>query len=63
MRLALAKEPGKIVYELSAPENRGSAVAVQGETFHPGWSKWEVTVEAVLVHAELHRDMKNSPAR
>jgi hypothetical protein len=59
MRVALAKEPGKIVYELEREgkiEARG--VAAQGETIHLGWSKWEAKVDGVYAHAEILRDMK-----
>jgi hypothetical protein len=59
MRIALAKEPGRIVYEMEREgkiEARGTVG--QGETIHLGWSKWEVKVDAVLPHAELHREMK-----
>jgi len=59
MRVALASEPGKIVYEL---EREGSiqtrAIAAQGETIHLGWSKWEAKVDGVYAHAEMLRDMK-----
>jgi len=59
MRVALAKEPGKIVYEL---EREGKvemrAVAMQGDTIHLGWSKWEAKVDEVFAHAEMLRDMK-----
>jgi hypothetical protein len=59
MRIALAKEPGKIVYELEREgkiEARG--VAAQGDSIRLGWSKWTATVQAVLPHAELHREVK-----
>jgi hypothetical protein len=59
MRIALAKEPGRIVYEMEREgkiEARGTVAA--GETIHLGWSKWEAKVDAVLPHAELHREMK-----
>ena len=59
MRVALAKEPGRIVYELErAGKIETRATAAKGETLHPGWSKWEVKVDAVLPHAELHREVK-----
>jgi len=59
MRIAQAKAPGKIVYELErAGKIEARAVAAQGETFSPGWSKWEARVDAVLAHAELHKDVK-----
>jgi hypothetical protein len=59
MRVALAQEPGKIVYELErAGKIEARAVAAQGETIHLGWSKWEAHVDAVLAHAELHREVK-----
>ena len=59
MRIALAKEPGRIVYEMEREgkiEARGTAAV--GEMIHLGWSKWEAKVDAVLPHAEVHRDMK-----
>ena len=59
MRIALAKEPGKIVYEMEREgkiEARGTAAA--GDTIHLGWSKWEAKIDDVLPHAELHREMK-----
>jgi hypothetical protein len=59
MRIAPAKEPGKIVYELErARKIEARATAAQGGTIHLGWSKWEAHVDTVLAHAELHRDMK-----
>jgi hypothetical protein len=59
MRIALAKEPGKIVYELEREgkiEARG--IAAQGETIHLGWSKWEAKVDSIFAHTEVLRDMK-----
>ncbi|HEX4140558.1 MAG TPA: hypothetical protein VHY09_09440 [Candidatus Methylacidiphilales bacterium] len=59
MRVAPAKEPGKIVYELEREgkiEARGIAAA--GDMIPLGWSKWEAKVDAVLPHAEVHREMK-----
>jgi hypothetical protein len=59
LRLALAKEPGRIVYELEREgkiEARG--IAAEGESIHLGWSKWEAKVDAVFPHAEVHREMK-----
>jgi hypothetical protein len=59
MRVALAAEPGKIVYELEREgkiEARG--VASQGDTIRLGWSQWVVRVDTVLAHAELHREVK-----
>ena len=59
MRVALAKEPGRIVYEMEREgkiEARGTVAA--GGTIHLGWSKWEAKVDDVLPHAELHREMK-----
>lgn len=59
MRVALAKEPGKIVYELEREEKiEARGIAAQGETIHLGWSKWEAKVDQALVHAELHREVK-----
>jgi hypothetical protein len=59
MRIALAKEPGKIVYEL---ERAGKIVergtAAQGDLIHLGWSQWQAKVDAILPHAELHREVK-----
>ncbi len=58
MRVALAKEPGRIVYELErAGKIVGRATAAEGETFRPGWSKWETHVDLATTHAELHRNM------
>jgi hypothetical protein len=59
MRIALAKEPGRIVYEMEREgkvEARGTAAV--GDVIHLGWSKWEAKIDAVLPHAELHREMK-----
>jgi hypothetical protein len=59
MRIAPAKEPGEIVYELErAGKIEARATTAQGGTIHLGWSKWEAHVDTVLAHAELHRDMK-----
>ena len=59
MRIALAKEAGKMVYELErAGKIEARATAAQGETIPLGWSKWEAHIDAVLTHAELHREMK-----
>jgi hypothetical protein len=59
MRVALAKEPGRIVYELErAGKIEARATAAKGETIHLGWSKWEAQVDAVFLHAELHREVK-----
>jgi hypothetical protein len=59
MRVALAKEPGRLVYEMErAGKVEARGVAAEGETIHLGWSKWEAKVEGVLAHAELHRDLK-----
>jgi hypothetical protein len=59
MRIALAREPGRLVYELEREgriEARG--VVAAGETISLGWSKWQAKVDAVLPHAELHREMR-----
>ena len=59
MRVAPATEPGHLVYELERGgkiEARG--VVAAGATFPLGWSKWEAKVDAVLPHAELHREVK-----
>jgi hypothetical protein len=59
MRVAPAKEPGRIVYELEREGKiEARATAAQGDMIHLGWSKWEAKVDAVLTHAELHREMK-----
>jgi hypothetical protein len=59
MRIAPAKEAGRIVYELEREGKiEARAVADQGATLHLGWSKWEAKVDAVMAHAELHREMK-----
>jgi hypothetical protein len=59
MRIALAKKPGRIVYELErAGKVEARGTADQGGTIHLGWSKWVAKVDTVLPHAELHRDMK-----
>ena len=59
MRVAPAKEAGRIVYELErAGKIEARGTAAQGDMIHLGWSKWEAKVDAVLPHAELHRDMK-----
>jgi hypothetical protein len=59
MRVALAREPGRIVYELErAGKIEARAVAAQGATIHPGWSRWEIHVDGVFPHAELHREVK-----
>jgi hypothetical protein len=59
MRIALAKEPGRIVYEMErAGKIEARGTASQGGTIHLGWSKWEAKVDAVLPHADLHREMK-----
>jgi hypothetical protein len=59
MRMAPAKEPGRIVYELErAGKIEARGTAAQGENIHLGWSKWEAKVDAVFPHSELHRDMK-----
>jgi hypothetical protein len=59
MRVALAKEPGKIVYETEREgkiDQRG--LAAQGDVIHLGWSKWEAKVDQALAHAEMLRDVK-----
>ncbi len=59
MRIAPAREPGRVVYEMErAGKIEARGTAAQGETIHLGWSKWEAKIDAVLPHAELHRDMK-----
>ena len=62
LRVALAKEPGKIGYELEREgriEARG--VASRGDTIRLGWSKWVARVDAVLAHAESHREFRELP--
>jgi hypothetical protein len=62
MRVTLAKEPGKIVYELErAGKIEARGVASQGDTIRLGWSKWVARVDVVLPHAELHREVKEYP--
>ena len=59
LRVAPAREQGRLVYELERAgkiEARGTVAA--GGMFLPGWSKWEVHVDGVFAHAELHRDVK-----
>lgn len=59
MRVASARQPGKIVYELErARKIEARSTATTGETIHLGWSKWEAKIDAVLAHAELHREVK-----
>ncbi len=61
MRVALAKEPGRLVYELErAGKIEGRGTVAQGESIHLGWSKWEAKVDDVLAHAELHREVKEA---
>jgi hypothetical protein len=63
MRVALAREREKIVYELEREgkvEARG--LAAQGSTIKLGWSKWVARVDAVLEHAELHREVRELAA-
>ena len=59
MRVAFAKEPGRIVYELEREgkvEARGTAN--EGDTIPLGWSKWVAKVDGVFAHADLHREVK-----
>ena len=59
MRIALAKEPDRIVYELErAGKIEARSTAAQGGTIHLGWSQWEAKVDDVLPHAELHREVR-----
>jgi hypothetical protein len=59
MRVAPAKEPGEMVYELErAGKIEARGIVAQGGTIHLGWSKWEAKVDAVLPHADLHREVK-----
>jgi hypothetical protein len=59
MRVALAKEPGRMVYELErAGKIEARATVAKGETISLGWSKWVAKVDDVLAHAELHREVK-----
>jgi hypothetical protein len=62
MRVTLAKEPNKIVYELErAGKVEARGVAAQGDTIRLGWSKWVARVDVVVPHAELHREVKEYP--
>jgi hypothetical protein len=64
MRVALAKEPGEMVYELErAGKIEARGIVAQGGTIHLGWSKWEAKVDAVLAHADLHREVKEFPGQ
>jgi hypothetical protein len=59
LRIAPAREPGRLVYELERTgkiEARGTAV--QSETIQLGWSKWVAKIESVLPHAEIHHEVK-----
>jgi hypothetical protein len=59
MRIAPAAEPGRMVYELErAGKIEARETAGAGDLIHLGWSKWEAKVDAVLAHAELHREVK-----
>ena len=59
MRVALAKEPDRIVYELEREGKiEARATAARGETITLGWSKWLARVDEVFPHAELHREVK-----
>jgi hypothetical protein len=59
MRIAPAKEPDRIVYETErAGKIEARGIAAQGDTITLGWSKWQAKVDAVLPHAELHREVK-----
>jgi hypothetical protein len=63
MRVALAAEPGRIVYELErAGQVEARGVASQGDTIRLGWSKWMARVDTVLAHAELHREVRELAA-
>ena len=59
MRVALAKKPGFITYEMER-EGRIEArnTVAQGTTFPLGWSKWVARVDTVLPHAEIHREVR-----
>jgi hypothetical protein len=62
LRIALAKQPGHIVYELErGGKIEGRGLAAQGDTIRLGWSKWVARVDAVLPHAELHREVRELP--
>jgi hypothetical protein len=64
MRVAPAAEPGRVVYELErAGKIEARGIVEAGQSFQPGWSKWEVKVDAVLPHAELHREVKEFTGR
>lgn len=59
MRIALAHEPGRMIYELErAGKIYARQVAVEGQSFDLGWSKWQARLDSVLPHAELHRDVE-----
>ena len=63
MRVALAAEPGRIVYELErAGKVEARGVASPGDTIRLGWSKWTARVESVLSHAELHHEVRELEA-
>ena len=59
MRVAPAKEPGRLVYELErAGKIEGRGTAAVGEGIRTGWSRWVAQVDAIYPHAELHRDVR-----
>ena len=59
MHVALAREPGRLVYELErAGKIEARGTAGPGETIRLGWSKWTAKVEAILPHADLHREVR-----
>ena len=59
MRIALAKEPNHLVYELErAGKVEARGVAARGEMITLGWSKWVARVDAVFPHAEVHREVR-----
>jgi hypothetical protein len=63
MRVAPAREPGRIVYELEREGKiEARATAAVGDTIRLGWSKWLARVDAVPLHAELHRDLREFTA-
>jgi len=59
LRVAPAREPGKLVYELErAGKIEARATIAQGGSIPLGWSKWTARVDAIFPHAELHREVK-----
>jgi hypothetical protein len=62
MRVTMAREPGKIIYELErAGKVEARGVVSRGDTIRLGWSKWVARVDVVVPHAELHREVMEYP--